>query len=199
MVNPTRNTGRPLNPKDRVTKKDLSKGQQPMIHRRVKIKHVLIVLTLIAIGAGIFFMLFQNEEKRVKKQFHLLSEAVSKETGENIFTLNQKIKKIGSLFNETCDLHIPAHSISGQMTREEITGYAARGRIHFRELHLKFHDFNITFPKEGEAKARLTARLTGNTATGEAINEAHEIECLLGKIEKKWMFDRIEVVEVLKK
>jgi hypothetical protein len=64
---------------------------------------------------------------------------------------------------------------------------------------LKFHDFDITFPKQGEARVRLTARLTGKTAMGEAINEAHEIDCLLGKTEKKWVFNRIEVVEVLKK
>ena len=135
----------------------------------------------------------------MKKPFYSLAEGVSKETDENIFTLDQKVKKIGSLFNETCEVHIPVHSISGRMTRQEITGYAARGRIHFRELYLKFHDFDITFPKQGEARVRLTARLTGKTAMGEAINEAHEIDCLLGKTEKKWVFNRIEVVEVLKK
>jgi len=199
MVNPIRNTGKSFNPAGRVTKKIPPTGKPPMIPDRRKVKYVLIGLGLIAIGIGIFFMFFQSEEKRVKKQFRLLSEGVSKETGENIFTMDQKIKKIGSLFNDTCDMAIPAHSLSGQMTREEITGYAARGRLHLAELQLTFHDFMIAFPQEGEARVRLTARLTGRTTTGEAINEAHEIDCLLKKTEKKWMFNRIEVIEVLKK
>lgn len=165
----------------------------------VKLKHVLIVLILIAIGIGVSLTLFQSEEKRVKKQFYLLSEGVSKEPGENIFMMDQKIKKIGSLFYETCEINIPAHSVSGRLTRDEITGYAARGRLHFAELHLKFYDFNIAFTQEGGTRVHLTARLTGKTTTGEAVNEAHEIDCLLKKTENKWMFSHIEVVEVLKK
>ncbi|MBM4338819.1 MAG: hypothetical protein FJ110_04685 [Deltaproteobacteria bacterium] len=199
MVTPVRTTGKPFNPTGRVAKKSPSVGQRSMIPDWLKIKYVLVSMALIAIGIGIFFMFLESEEKKVKKQFHLLSEGVSKETGENIFTLDQKLKKIGSLFNDTCDMAIPAHSISGQMTREEITGYAARGRLYVSELHLTFHDVMITFPQEGEARARVTARLTGKTTAGEGINEAHEIDCLLKKIEKKWLFSSIEVVEVLKK
>ena len=165
----------------------------------VTLKYVLIALILMALGIGVSLTLFQSEEKRVRKQFHLLSEGVSKEPGENIFTMDQKIKKIGSLFDETCEINIPAHSVSGRLTRDEITGYAARGRLHSSELLLKFYDFDIAFTQEGGASVRLTARLTGKTTTGEAVNEAHEIDCLLKKIEKRWLFDRIEVVEVLKK
>lgn len=165
----------------------------------VKIKYVLLVLILVGAGIGAFHLLFQSEEKRVKKQFRLLSEGVSKEPGENIFTMDQKIKKIGSIFDDSCEIDIPVHSISGRLSRDEITGYAARSRLYFTELHLKFYDFNIAFPQEGEARVQLTARLTGKTATGEAVNEAHEIECLLKKLEKKWVVSQLGVVEVLKK
>jgi hypothetical protein len=199
MVNSSGNRGKRFNPTGKVAKKSPFESQRRINPGRAEIKYGLIGMALIAIGIGIFFMLFQSEEKRVKKQFSLLSEGVSKEAGENIFTLDQKIKKIGSLFNDTCEIIIPAHSISGRITREEITGYAARGRLHLAELRLTFHDFIIAFPQEGEARVHLTARLTGKTTTGEVINEAHEIDCLLRKTEKKWMFSSIEVVEVLKK
>ncbi len=165
----------------------------------VKLKYILIALIIIALGAWMAHTPFQGEEKRVKKQFHLLSEGVSKEPNESIFTMDQKIKKIGSLFDETCGIKIPAYSLSGLLTRDEITGYAARGRLHFSQLHLKFYDFNIAFTQEGEASVHLTARLTGKTTTGENVEEAHELDCLLKRIEKRWLFDRIEVVEVLKK
>ncbi len=165
----------------------------------VKGKPFLIALILMVIGIGVFLMLYQNEEKRVKKQFRQLSEGISKEPGENIFTMDQKIKKIGSLVDEFCEIHIPSYSVSGRLSREEITSYAARGRLHLSELYLEFYDFNITFTQANEARAYLTSRLTGKMTTGEAINEAHEIDCLLKKVEKKWLFTRIEVVEVLKK
>lgn len=165
----------------------------------VKIKYVFFALVLAAAGIGAYLLLFQNEEKRVKKQFRQLSEGVSKEPKESIFTMDQKIKMIASLVDESCEINIPSYSVSGRLSREEITGYAARSRLHLSELHLKFYDFSIAFPQEDEARVYLTARLTGKTTTGEAINEAHEIDCLLKKIDKKWLFTRIEVVEVLKK
>ncbi len=165
----------------------------------VKMKHILVFLLIIAIGIWAFLALYDSEEKRVKKQFHLLSDGVSKESDENIFTLDQKIKKIGSLFEESCEIKIPDHSLSGSLTRDEITGYAARGRLHFSKLHLSFHDMTITFTDEGEANIHLTARLTGRTKTGENLEEGHELKCLMKKTEKKWLFKVIEVVEVLKK
>jgi len=45
----------------------------------------------------------------------------------------------------------------------------------------------------------LIYRLTGNSTTGERIDETRELECVLKKIERKWLFHQIEVVEVLKK
>lgn len=165
----------------------------------VRVRYLLIGLILVVAGIMTFSTLFQTEEKRVKKQFQLLAESISKDSGETIFTMDQKIKKIGSLFDETCEIHIPAYSLSGSLTREEITGYAARGRLHLSELLLKFYDLHIAFPVEKEATVRLTARLTGKLTTGEVVNEAHEIDCLLKKVEKKWCFTRVEVVEILKK
>lgn len=165
----------------------------------VKIKYLLIPLILIAAGIGTWFTLSQNEERKIKKQFRLLSEGISKKEGENIFTMDQKIKKVGALFDDTCEIHIPAYSLSGTLTREEITSYAARGRFHTKELHMKIHDLKIYIPDEGDAQAHLTVRLIGRLITGEAIQEAHEIECYLRKKEKQWLLTRVEVVEVLKR
>lgn len=165
----------------------------------VKIKYVLIPLMLIAAGIGAWFTLSQNEEKKIKKQFRLLSEGISKKEGENIFTMDQKIKKMGALFDDNCEIHLPAYSVSGHLTREEIIGYAARGRLHAKELHMKTHDLKIHIPEEGNAQAHLTVRLIGRLTTGETIQEAHEMVCFLKKKEKQWLLTRVEVVEVLKR
>jgi hypothetical protein len=167
----------------------------------VKTKTILIaVLVLLMVVVGIlatFF--FPSEEKKVKKQFALLSEWVSKDPGESTLTMARKIKSIGTLFAESCDLIAPVHSLSGTYTREEISSLALRSRAQFFDLSLKFYDLNISFPEKGVAKVNLTGKLQGKSTLGETVDEIHELDCLLKKIEKKWRFSQFEVIEVLKK
>jgi hypothetical protein len=165
----------------------------------VKIKYLLIGMLMVIIGIVVAITLFPSEEKRVKKQFHLLSEWVSKSTEENAFTMLQRMKDIGSLFDAQCELKVPDQSLSGAYTREEISTYAGSARSHVSKLDLKFYDLKIGFPEKETAKVTLTARLTGRSTAGEQMDDTRELECLLKKIEKKWLFSQIEVVEVLKK
>ena len=162
-------------------------------------KHPVIAVLVFILSVLAVLTLFPSEEKKVRKQFHLLAEWVSKEPGENPMTMVYKIKNIGTLFDGTCEFKIPAYSFSGNYTREEISGYASSGRLSLSQLDLKFYDLGITFPEEGVAKVSLTARVTGKSNSGEYIDEAHELESVLKKVEKKWLFSKIEVVEVLKK
>jgi hypothetical protein len=165
----------------------------------VKIRYLLIGVLMVIVGIVIAITLFPSEEKRVKKQFHLLSEWVSKSPEENAFTMLQKMKNIGSLFDAHCELKVPDQSLSGTYTREEISTYAGSARSHVSKLDLKFYDFDIAFPEKGVAKVTLTARLTGRSTAGEQMDDTRELECVLKKIENKWLFSQIEVVEVLKK
>jgi hypothetical protein len=162
-------------------------------------KYILIGVLIVIIGIVVVFYFFPNEEKKVKKQFQLLSEGVSKSPEENAFTLLQKMKNIGALFHEHCELKAPGQSLSGSYTREEISTYAGSARSYFSQLDLKFYDFHILFPEKEMTKVTLTARLTGRSTAGEQVDETRELECILKKIEKKWLFHRIEVIEVLKK
>jgi hypothetical protein len=165
----------------------------------VKIKYLLIGLPVVIIGILAFFYFFPNEEKKVKKQFNLLSEWVSKSPEENAFTMLQKMKNIGTLFDEHCELKAPTQSLSGSYTREEISTFAGSARSQLSKLDLKFYDFHIIFPEKEIAKVTLTGRLTGRSSNGEQVDETRELECFLKKIERKWLFSEIEVVEVLKK
>src|SRR4030042_2734583 len=163
----------------------------------VKIKYLLIGLVMVINGIVVAITLFPSEEKRVKKQFHLLSEWVSKSTEENAFTMLQRMKDIGSLFNAQCELKVPDQSLSGTYTREEISTYAGSARSHVSPLDLTFYDFHIAFPEKGVAKVTLTARLTGGSTTGEQTDDPRDMGCVRKKIENKWLFSQIEVVEVL--
>jgi hypothetical protein len=147
----------------------------------------------------VVYFLFPNEENRVKKRFTLLSERVSRSPEESSLTLLQKMKEIGNLFCEHCELTVPDQSLSGSYTREEISAYAGSGRSHFSQLDLKFYDLHIVFPEKEVAKVTVTGRLTGKSTTGEQVDEIRELECFLRKVENKWLFSQIKVVEVLKR
>jgi hypothetical protein len=165
----------------------------------VKVRSFIIALVVMGIGIWAFIYFSQSEEKKVRKRLGLLSEWASKAQSETPLTMAQKTKKIGTLFAENCGLRVPIYSISGNFTRDEIISYAARGRLLFSELYLRFYDLTVSFPEEGTAKVSSTARLTGKLNVGENVDEIHELECVLKKIEKGWFFSHLEVVEVLKK
>ena len=165
----------------------------------VKIKYLFIAALIAILGIVIAITVFPSEEKRVRKQFNLLSEWVSKSPEENAFVMLQKIRDIGSLFDEHCELKTDYPSLSGSYTREEISTYAGSTRSNVSRLDLKFYDLQIAFPEKEVAKVTLTARLTGRSTAGEQMDEIRELECRLKKIENKWLFSAIEVVEVLKK
>ena len=165
----------------------------------MKIKYLLVGALIVVVGIVLAITLIPSEEKRVKRQFHLLSEWVSKSPEENAFTMLQKMKNIGTLFDEHCEMKISDQSLSGSYTRQEVSTYAGSARSYLSQLDLKFYDLRIVFPEKETARVNLTARLTGRSTAGERVDETRELECVLRKIDKQWLFSQIEVIEVLKK
>ena len=165
----------------------------------MKKKYLAVGVLIVIIGIVVVITLIPSEEKRVKRQFDLLSEWVSKSPEENAFTMLQKIRNIGTLFDEHCEMRAPDQSLSGSYTRQEISTYAGSARSHVSQLDLRFYDLRIIFPEKEVARVNLTARLTGRSTAGERVDETRELECILRKIDKKWLFSQIEVIEVLKK
>jgi hypothetical protein len=165
----------------------------------VKVKYLVVALLIVAVGILATFLFFPSEEKKVKNRFALLSEHMSKDSGENAFIMANKIKGISALFGENCNFAVSDYSLSGNYTREEISGIALRGRAHFLTLGLKFYDLKVSFPEKNLAQVNLTARLTGKSVYGEQVDETRELTCLLKKVGEKWLFSSFEVIEVLKK
>jgi len=165
----------------------------------VKIKYWIIAILAVGMGVWAAVYLFPSDVRKVKKQFNLLSEWVSKDLGENTLTMAHKTRSLRTLFAEKFEIKTEIESMSGSYSPEEISSYAARGRLMFSYLSLSFHDLDISFPEKGIAKVSLTARLEGRSTAGENFDETHELECILRKIEKKWLFSNAEIVEVLKK
>jgi hypothetical protein len=162
-------------------------------------KHPVIAVLVFILGVLAVLTLLPSEEKKVRKQFKALSNVVSKESGESVFTTARKAKEIVPLFDENCELIMPADSVSASFSRGEITSYVIRGRTQFSDLSLTFVDLSITFPELGTAKVVLTAKLKGKAANGDKVDETREVNSTLKKIKRKWLFTAFEVVEVLKK
>jgi hypothetical protein len=165
----------------------------------VKMKYLIIAFLIVVVGISATILFFPSEEKKVKKRFALLSEQISKDPQENTFVMASKIKGITALFGENCNFRVSDYSLSGNYTRQEISGIALRGRAHFSNLGLKFYDLKVSFPEKDLAQVNLTARLTGKSVYGEQVDETRELNCLLGKIERKWLFSSFEVIEVLRR
>jgi hypothetical protein len=155
------------------------------------------ILTILIVGVSLSCS--TNEEKRVRNQFKLLSEFVSKDRSENALTMAQKIKNTAQLFVDGCEINVPDQSVVGSYSRDEIARYAGQARLQFSKLSLRFHDLDIYFPENAVALVTVTARAEGNSKDGERVNEVRELQCALTRTEDVWLFSRIEVVEVLQK
>jgi hypothetical protein len=168
----------------------------------VKLKHAVIAGFVLLAGILAVYYLLPSEEKKVRKRFDLLSQYVTKEPGEDLFSMANRVKNIGSLFANPSEFKIegdPFYSFSGSYSREEVSAYALRGRSYFSRLSLTFHDLKIEFPERETASVSFTARLTGKSMGGEEVDEPREMRSVLKKVEKNWLFSGFEVVEVLKK
>lgn len=154
---------------------------------------LIVILGLLAL-----YYLFPSDEKKIKKQFTLLSEWAAKDQEESSFTMAHKAGNIGRLFVERVELEVPEFDLSGSYTREEIVGYTARVRLSFSRLSLQFYDPTIAFLEKGAAKVDLRGRLRGNSTGGEEVDETREIVCVLKKIEDQWLFTHLKVAEVQK-
>jgi hypothetical protein len=165
----------------------------------VRIKSMVIAFLVVILAIVAWVYLVQSDTKKVKKQFDSLSKQVSKERGENPIAMASKAKNIATLFAETCELNDPISGLPAVYTPGEMASYAANSRIAFSELSLKFYDFNIEFPETGLARVALTGNLRGRLMNGNIVDETREVQCVLKKIGRNWLFSEIEVVEVLKR
>lgn len=165
----------------------------------VRLRYAVTMVVMMTSGTMAILCSSPGEEGKVKKQFHFLSEWVSKDRGEKPLTTARKIRNIRTLFARECALKAHIDSYSGTYTPDEIAGHAAAVRSRFSSVSLSFYDFNIDFPEEGSANVNVTARLTGISTTGERVDDAHELECLLKCAEEKWIFTQVEVIDVLRR
>lgn len=151
---------------------------------------------LLLLGLLLFY---PTDRRKVKKVFAHTAEWVSKEGPEGALAQAQRIPEGEGFFADPCELEAEAYRLSEKLAPREIAQLAVGARSRFDRLELKFYDLEVWFPEDGKAEATVTLRLEGASSGGESLSETHEMECLLVKQEGRWRFQRIKLVEVLKK
>lgn len=159
---------------------------------------LLFILTAAVLAVVLFFFLFPNQEKEVKKQLNRLSRYASKQQDEPTLTSLTTSAKIGKLFAETSILKIKNPGIEGSFSRKEIMDRVTMARNAFGDLNVSFYDIDIRFPGETTAEAVLTMRMLGKLGT-EDFADVQEVRFGLEKTDRKWLINEVEFIEVLEK
>jgi len=165
----------------------------------VKAKHIVIAGVFLVGGMIAFFVFFQSEEAKVKRQFERVARKIEKTPEESVIVAATKANRISEAFTKTCTIHAPSYSFSRDIPSDELSTLILNMRSQYSEISVKLYDFVIDFPEKDNAIVRLTASMEGILTTGEPTADLHELKCKLRKIEDVWRMREVEVVQVLKK
>ncbi len=165
-------------------------------------RNTVILLVILGLVAAGFIILRSTPEKQVRKQLDQLVESVDKEPGEPTMTTLTKIGAMGKLFADTCQVTVDRPPMEGEFSRKEVMDRINMARNYFSELHLRLHDVSILLPTDSRAKVLLTLRIHGihgihGIHDNEENIDTRELELILDRKDRKWMFSRVKVVEVL--
>jgi len=165
----------------------------------VNMKNIIIAVLAVAVGIVAVVHFYPSEQKKIRKQFAVLSSEVSKDRSESLLAMAYKTQTLPKLFDANCVITVKAEMIAGSYTPEEIASLAARARAQFSSLTLSFSDLKIELPARDLAKVDLTAKLTGKAGNGDGVNDVRELIATLRKVDGTWLFSAFSEVEVLKK
>ena len=163
------------------------------------VKKTILIIVVILVGVVAAKFLLETEEDKVKKRFTLFAELAEKEPGETNLTMARKSRRIGALVTNPVMVSVPEYKASGSYARQEIARRMAMGRTRFIQLTVKFFDLSVEIIDENNADASVTARVTGKKHNNQPFEGTHELLCRLKKVEDEWLFNQVEVVDVLEK
>lgn len=163
------------------------------------VKKIIIIIIVIIAAVVAYKLIVETEEDKVKKQFKRFAELAEKEPGETNLILAKKSRRIGAMVTNPVVVRVPEYHASGSYARQDIARRMAMGRTRFKQLSLKFFDLSVKIINDNNADANVTARVTGKKLNNEPFEGTHELLCRLKKVEDEWLFNQVEVVDVLEK
>lgn len=165
----------------------------------VNSKNIIISGLILIIGAAAFFWFHQSDAAKIKKRFATLSAEADKKPGETNLSAVLKARSISEMFAKTIYIKLPSYSISKSFAQKNMPANVMAARERYSEISLKFYNLDIKFPEKGLADVDLTASVDAKLTSGKPVNEVHNLNCTLKKIDRDWFFSKIEEVKVLGK
>lgn len=159
---------------------------------------LLKLLLVAAVAAGLFYWLRPSDEKRIRKQFQRLSEAIAKSGEEGNASAAVKMFALGNLLNEQIDISIRDFPYNGEQSAETLVSLATRGRSFFRTISVDIYDIEVIQIDHELADARCVAQVAIES-DNYRDNGVRHVMASLAKIDKTWKFTGFREDELLRK
>ena len=165
----------------------------------VNSKKIVVAAVLAVAGIIGFLLFFNSDEAVIKKRFKYLADQFIMEPPENSLLAAAKAKRVGDMFADRCRVSLQAYDVDRTFDRADVHPYVMMARSRYKRLSINFYDFNIDFPRDGQADVDVTAYVEAVNQAGEALQEIHELRFSLVEGEEDWLFTEIEGVQVLER
>jgi hypothetical protein len=147
---------------------------------------------------ALLLLCYPTDRRQIKRQFKRVAQWVSKEGPEGPLAIVQSIPEGRKYFADPCELKAEAYGVDESFSPLELSKLAMGARSRFDSFSVEFYDLTVGFTGDGEARATVTARISGSGGE-DRLQETREVDCVLRKVEGRWLFSRIALVQVLKK
>ncbi|MCE9615349.1 MAG: hypothetical protein K8T26_13845 [Lentisphaerae bacterium] len=141
----------------------------------------------------------RNPTRQVVRRFASLATLIDKDAAESPIQAAIRSQQLQGYFTNPAELQTPVYGLAGALTPTDIASQTMSARAFFLTLSLRFQDLHVTHPSRGIAEATVTARIEGQTSTGDAVEEIREMQCVLHRESGTWRFASCKLVDVLKK
>lgn len=155
-------------------------------------------LLVVGVAAGLFFWLRPSEEKRIRKQFRRLSEAVAKSGDEGNASTAMKMLALGNLLHEQVDIDVRDFPYNGEQSAETLVSLASRGRSYFRGISVDIYDIEVILIDHELADARCVVHVAVDSENYRDSDVRHFMASL-AKVDKTWRFTGFREDELLRK
>ena len=163
-------------------------------------RNLVIGLVVFLLGVGVvYFWMHSSPERKIRRRFVKLLEAVSKEEKETNSTKAVKLFALQSLFGNTIELQIADLPMNGSYTCEELSAEVMRGRLFCNTIHLSLNGIEISLEGKEKAVARVSATAEITTQGNGTWKERREIQVRAELQDKNWRFTAFQEDPLLKK
>jgi hypothetical protein len=156
------------------------------------------LLLVVGVAAGLFFWLRPSEEKRIRKQFQRLSEAIAKSGDEGNASAAVKMLALGNLLHEQIDIDVRDFPYNGEQSAETLVSLVSRGRSYFRRIAVEFYDIEVMLVDHELADARCVVQVAVESDNYRDSGVRHFMASL-AKVDKTWKFTGCREDELLRK